>query len=257
MVNDSNPLLKQIETVVGKAGLLHGDQLAGRSAGIWSGSELEALALVRPASTAEVSAVMKHCHAARQVVVPAGGMTGLAGGHESSNTDIVLSTERMNRIESLDTHSRCMTVQTGVILQTVQEAAADAGLMFALDLGARASCTIGGNIATNAGGVRVLRFGMMREQVLGLEAVLADGNIVSSMFSVLKNNAGYDLRQMFLGSEGTLGIVTRAVLRLHEAPLAVETALLLGPSGAQVMALVRYFDAALPGAIDSHRMKRG
>ena len=254
MVNDSNLLLKQIETVVGKAGLLHGDQLAGRSAGIWSGSELEALALVRPASTAEVSAVMKHCHAARQVVVPAGGMTGLAGGHESSNTDIVLSTERMNRIESLDTHSRCMTVQTGVILQTVQEAAADAGLMFALDLGARASCTIGGNIATNAGGVRVLRFGMMREQVLGLEAVLADGNIVSSMFSVLKNNAGYDLRQMFLGSEGTLGIVTRAVLRLHEAPLAVETALLAVPSWAQVMALLRYFDAALPGALAAYEV---
>ena len=248
MVNDSNLLLKQIETVVGKAGLLHGDQLAGRSAGIWSGSELEALALVRPASTAEVSAVMKHCHAARQVVVPAGGMTGLAGGHESSNTDIVLSTERMNRIESLDTHSRCMTVQTGVILQTVQEAAADAGLMFALDLGARASCTIGGNIATNAGGVRVLRFGMMREQVLGLEAVLADGNIVSSMFSVLKNNAGYDLRQMFLGSEGTLGIVTRAVLRLHEAPLAIETALLAVPCWKRVMKLLRFFDAALPGA---------
>jgi FAD/FMN-containing dehydrogenase len=254
MVNDSNLLLKQIETVVGKAGLLHGDQLAGRSAGIWSGSELEALALVRPASTAEVSAVMKLCHAARQVVVPAGGMTGLAGGHESSSTDIVLSTERMNRIESLDTHSRCMTVQTGVILQTVQEAAADAGLMFALDLGARASCTIGGNIATNAGGVRVLRFGMMREQVLGLEAVLADGNIVSSMFSVLKNNAGYDLRQMFLGSEGTLGIVTRAVLRLHEAPLAVETALLAVPSWAQVMALLRYFDAALPGALAAYEV---
>ena len=254
MATDSNSLLQQIEEVVGKAGLLRGDQLAGRSAGIWSGTELEALALVRPVSTAEVSAVMKLCHAARQVVVPAGGMTGLAGGHESTSADIVLSTERLNRIESLDTHSRCMTVQAGVILQTVQEAAADAGLMFALDLGARASCTIGGNIATNAGGVRVLRFGMMREQVLGLEAVLADGSIVSSMFSVLKNNAGYDLRQMFLGSEGTIGIVTRAILRLHEAPLAVETALLAVPSWAQVMALLRYFDAALPGALAAYEV---
>ena len=254
MATEGNPLLQDIETVVGKVGLLHGDQLAGRSAGIWSGAELEALALVRPGSTAEVSAVMKLCHAARQAVVPAGGMTGLAGGHESTTADIVLSTERLNRIESLDTHSRCMTVQAGVILQTVQEAATDAGLMFALDLGARASCTIGGNIATNAGGVRVLRFGMMREQVLGLEVVLADGSIVSSMFSVLKNNAGYDLRQMFVGSEGTLGIVTRAILRLHEAPLAVETALLAVPCWGQVMALLRYFDAALPGALAAYEV---
>jgi FAD/FMN-containing dehydrogenase len=254
MATDRSLLLQQIETVVGKVGLLRADQLAGRSAGIWSGSALKALALVRPASTAEVSAVMKLCHAARQVVVPAGGMTGLAGGHESCDADIVLSSERLNRIESLDTHSRCMTVQAGVILQTVQQAADAAGLLFALDLGARASCTIGGNIATNAGGVRVLRFGMMREQVLGLEVVLADGSIVSSMFSVLKNNAGYDLRQMFVGSEGTLGIVTRAILRLHEAPLAVETALLAVPSWKQVMALLRYFDAALPGALAAYEV---
>jgi len=257
MATDSNSLLQQIEEVVGKAGLLRADQLAGRSAGIWSGKELEALALVRPGSTGEVSAVMKLCHAARQVVVPAGGMTGLAGGHKSGSRDLVLSTERLDRIESLDTQSRCMTVQAGAILQTVQEAASDAGLMFALDLGARASCTIGGNIATNAGGVRVLRFGMMREQVLGLEVVLADGSIVSSMFNVLKNNTGYDLRQMFIGSEGTLGIVTRAILRLHEAPLAVETALLAVPSWGQVMALLRYFDAALPGALAAYEVLWG
>jgi FAD/FMN-containing dehydrogenase len=249
MSNDNDQLLQQIESIVGSSGLLTGSRLDGRSAGIWSGEALQARALVRPASTIEVSEVMKLCHAAGQVVIPTGGMTGLAGGHESTANDIVLSSERMNRIESVDARSRCMTVQAGVILQSVHEAAEDLGLMFALDLGARASCTIGGNIATNAGGVRVLRFGMMREQVLGLEVVLADGSIVSSMFSVLKNNTGYDLRQMFLGSEGTLGIVTRAVLRLHEAPLAVETALLAVPSWDRVMALLRYFDGALPGAL--------
>jgi FAD/FMN-containing dehydrogenase len=249
MTTGSERLLRQIEAVVGETGLLTGSRLAGRSAGIWSGKQLEALALVRPTSTAEVAEVMELCHAAGQVVIPAGGMTGLAGGHKSGAQDIVLSTERMNRVESLDTRSRCMTVQAGVILQSVHEAAEEAGLMFALDLGARASCTIGGNIATNAGGVRVLRFGSMREQVLGLEVVLADGSVVSSMFSVLKNNTGYDLRQMFLGSEGTLGIVTRAVLRLREAPLAVETALLAVPSWERVMALLRYFDGALPGAL--------
>jgi len=254
MSTDSNRLLQQIEAVVGASGILSGKGLAGRSAGIWSGRELKAMALVRPATTDQVSAVMKLCNAAGQSVVPAGGMTGLAGGHKSTAADIVLSSERMNRIESVDAHSRCMTVEAGAILQTVQEAAADAGLMFALDLGARASCTIGGNIATNAGGVRVLRYGMMREQVLGLEAVLADGTVVSSMFNVLKNNTGYDPRQMFLGSEGTLGIVTRAVLRLHEAPIAVETAILAAPSWDKVMSLLRYFDAALPGALGAYEV---
>ncbi len=242
-------LLEQLEAVVGRAGILRGDGLAGRSAGIWSNRPLEALALVRPASTDEVARVMRICHAAGQSVVPAGGMTGLAGGHESGAADIVLSTERMNRIEAVDPRARTMVVEAGVILQNVHERAAEDGLMFALDLGARASCTIGGNIATNAGGVRVLRYGMTREQVLGLEVVLADGSVVSSMFDMLKNNTGYDLRQMFIGSEGTLGIVTRAVLRLREAPLATETAMLAVPSWDKVMELLRYFDAALPGAL--------
>ncbi len=192
---------------------------------------------------------MRICHAAGQSVVPAGGMTGLAGGHDSDAADIVLSTERLNRIEAVDARARTMVVEAGVILQQVHERAAEDGLMFALDLGARASCTIGGNIATNAGGVRVLRYGMTREQVLGLEVVLADGSVVSSMFDVLKNNTGYDLRQLFIGSEGTLGIVTRAVLRLREAPLAIETALLAVPTWDKVMELLRYFDAALPGAL--------
>jgi FAD/FMN-containing dehydrogenase len=254
MSHPANPLLQQLEAIVGSAGILIGKALEGRSAGIWSGGELQALALVRPKNTAEVSALMKLCHAAGQAVVPAGGMTGLAGGHVSTATDIVVSTERMNRIEAMDARSRTMVVEAGVILQTVQETAAQDGLMFALDLGARASCTIGGNIATNAGGVRVLRYGMMREQVLGLEAVLADGTVVESMFDVLKNNTGYDLRQMFLGSEGTLGIVTRAVLRLHEAPLAIETALLAVPSWDKVMELLRYFDAALPGALAAYEV---
>ena len=193
----STGLLQQLETIVGATGILTGKALAGRSAGVWSGGELQALALVRPNSTEQVSQVMRACHAAGQPVIPVGGMTGLAGAHQSTEQDIVLSTERMNRIESLDPQMRTMTVEAGAILQTVHQAAGEAGLMFALDLGARASCTIGGNIATNAGGVRVLRYGMMREQVLGLEVVLADGTVVNSMFNVLKNNTGYDLRQMF------------------------------------------------------------
>ena len=254
MKGPDEALLGQIENAVGRAGILRGDALAGRSAGIWAKTPLQARALVRPADTAEVAEVMRLCHAAGQAVVPAGGMTGLAGGHWSRADEILLSTERMNRIEAVDTRARAMTVQAGVILQNVQARAAEDGFMFALDLGARASCTIGGNIATNAGGVRVLRFGMMREQVLGLEAVLADGTVVSSMFGMLKNNTGYDLRQLFVGSEGTLGIITRAVLRLHEAPPSIETALLAVPSWDKVMELLRYFDGALPGALAAYEV---
>ena len=242
-------LLKQITDVVGSAGILSGKALEGRSAGIWHSESLKALALVRPETTEQVSRVLKLCHEAGQIVIAAGGMTGLAGGHESTENDIVLSLERMNQIESVDSNSRTMTVEAGVILQTAQEKATEAGLMFALDLGARASCTIGGNISTNAGGVRVLRYGMMRDLVLGLEAVLMDGTVVSSMFSMLKNNTGYDLKQLFIGAEGTLGIVTRAVLRLHEAPLAVETAILAVPDWPSVMKLLRYFDQELSGSL--------
>ena len=250
-------LLNAIENIVGRAGILRGDALAGRSSGVWSKHPLRALALVRPESTDEIAQLLQVCVQAGQPVVPAGGMTGLAGGHESTAGEILLSTERMNRIERVDAAARTMTVEAGAILERVQDAASSEGLMFALDLGARASCTIGGNIATNAGGVRVLRYGMMREQVLGLEAVLADGTVVSSMFDMLKNNTGYDLRQMFIGSEGTLGVVTRAVLRLHEAPQQIDTLMLSVPSWRQVMGLLRYFDAALPGALGAFEVLWG
>jgi len=223
-------LLSEIRAVVGDAGLLTGDAVSGRSAGIWSNEALRARAIVRPESTDECAQVMRLCHAAGQPMIPIGGLTGLAGGTQSGAGDLLISSERMTAIESVDVEGRNMVVQAGAILQQVQDAAEDAGLYFALDLGARASCTIGGNIATNAGGVRVLRYGMMREQLLGLEVVLPDGSVVSSMFSLLKNNTGYDLPQMFVGSEGTLGLITRAVLRLRETPPTVQTALLAVPT---------------------------
>ena len=250
----SSQLLQQIEAIVGTQGLLVGDAVRSRSAGIWSDSPLQALALVRPKSVDEVSQVLACCHRAKQPVVPAGGLTGLAGGHWSTNDDILLSTERLNRIEPVDTRSRTVVVESGAILEQVQQAADQAGLMFALDLGARGSCTIGGNIATNAGGIRVLRYGMMREQVLGLEAVLADGTIVSSMSSLLKNNTGYDLRQLFIGSEGTLGMVTRAVLRLHEIPKRIDTLLLAVPDWQRVMSLLRFFEAEIPGGLGAYEV---
>ena len=173
---------------------------------------------------------MRLCHAAEQSVVAVGGNTGLVEGATADEGDVLVSLERMSLIEELDETACTMTVQAGVPLHTVQERAADAGLMFPVDFGARGSAQIGGAISTNAGGNAVIRYGMMREQVLGLEAVLADGTIVSSMNRLLKNNAGYDLKQLFIGTEGTLGIVTRAVLRLRPALLSRRTARVTIPS---------------------------
>lgn len=183
------------------------------------------LAVVLPRSTEEVAAILKLCHAAGQSVVPQGGMTGLAGGAVPSDDNICLSLERMRGIEEIDASAAAMTVLAGTTLQAAQDAAAGGGFEFALDMGSRGSCQIGGVLATNAGGTRVLECGSAREQVLGLEVVLADGTILNSMHKMLKNNAGYDLKQLFIGSEGTLGVITRAVLRLRAKPRRRATAL--------------------------------
>ncbi|MDG1462682.1 MAG: FAD-binding oxidoreductase, partial [Gammaproteobacteria bacterium] len=167
-------LLKQLRTLLNADALLSAAEAAQRSVGIWDERPVEALALIRPASTAELSAVMRLCHAAKQSVVTHGGRTGLVEGCVSSANDIVVSLECMNQIESVDLAGRYMVVQAGAPLEAAQDAAEALGLMLPLDLGARGSCTIGGNISTNAGGNRVLRYGMTRDIVLGLEAVLAD-----------------------------------------------------------------------------------
>lgn len=182
-------------------------------------------ALVRPRSVDDVSRTLALCTRLSQPVVPQGGLSGLARGAVALGGEIVLSMERFAGIESIDEAAATITVRAGTPLQRVQEAAEAAGFTFGIDLGARGSCQIGGAIATNAGGTRAIRFGMMREQVLGLEAVLADGTVVSSMNRMLKNNAGYDLKQLFIGSEGTLGIITRAVLRLRPKLAAPATAM--------------------------------
>lgn len=218
-------LLKAIEEIVGPANVLRGDDVAARRVDWMSGAPCRAEAIVRPADTTELSRAMALCHTAGKPVVTHGGLTGLVHGAEADADELVISLERMTAIEALDPVGGTLTVQAGAPLQAVQEAAMEAGMQFPLDLGARGSCTIGGNIATNAGGVRVIRYGMMRQQVLGLEAVLADGRVVSSMNRMLKNNAGFDLKQLFIGSEGTLGIITRAVLRLQPLQPVSQTAL--------------------------------
>jgi FAD/FMN-containing dehydrogenase len=244
-------LIKNIENVITPGGVLRGNDVTGRSDTWPPLGGCQASAIVRPANTTEVAEVLKLCHAAGQNVVTHGGLTGLVGGAKAGRDDIVLSLERMNRIESVDVVNRTLTVEAGVPLQKIHEVAEEADLLFPLDLGARGSCTIGGNISTNAGGNSVIRYGMMREQLLGVEAVLADGTIISSLKGVIKNNTGYDLKQLFVGSEGTLGIVTRAVLRLRPLPRSCNTALVAIEHFDQVAGFLRAIDSALGGTLSA------
>jgi FAD/FMN-containing dehydrogenase len=197
------------------------------------------VALVRARSSDDVAATLRICDAHRHPVVPQAGLTGLTGGATPMADCVVLSLERMDAIEALDVDGSTITVQAGATLQAVQQAADAAGLLFPLDIGARGSCRVGGNASTNAGGNRVLRFGMMRDLILGLEAVTPDGTVVSAMNTMLKNNAGYDLKQLFIGSEGTLGVITRLVLRLYPKPRSVCTALASLPDYDAVLRLLR------------------
>ncbi len=182
--------------------------------------------VVRPASTAEVAAVVALCAREEVAVVPQGGNTGLVGGSVpgGARREVVLSLSRLNRIRALDPLNDTATVEAGCVLAAVQQAAADAGRLFPLSLAAEGSCQIGGNLSTNAGGVNVLRYGTAREQVLGLEVVLPDGRIWDGLRGLRKDNTGYDLKQLFLGAEGTLGIITAAVLRLFPRPSATASA---------------------------------
>jgi FAD/FMN-containing dehydrogenase len=182
--------------------------------------------VVRPASTAEVAAVVALCAREAVAVVPQGGNTGLVGGSVPSGArrEVLLSLSRLNRIRALDPLNDTATVEAGCVLAAVQEAAAAAGRLFALSLAAEGSCQIGGNLSTNAGGINVLRYGTAREQVLGLEVVLPDGRVWDGLRGLRKDNTGYDLKQLFLGAEGTLGVITAAVLRLFPQPSATASA---------------------------------
>ena len=187
----------------------------------------QALCVVRPGSTQDVAAVLKLCHESGTPVVPQGGNTGLVGGQipaAGSGGAIVLSLGRMRALRELDPASNTMTVEAGMVLAEVQEHARQARRLFPLSLAAEGSCTIGGNLSTNAGGTNVIAYGNARDLVLGLEAVLADGRILSDLSKLKKNNSGYDLKNLFIGSEGTLGVITAAVLKLFPQPSAVETA---------------------------------
>jgi FAD/FMN-containing dehydrogenase len=210
----------------------------------WRG---RALAVVRPGTSAEVAAVVRACARHGASLVPQGGNTGLVGGGvpDASGTQVLMSLTRLNRVRSIDRANLTMTVEAGAVLQSVQQAAADAGLLFPLSLAAEGSCTIGGNLATNAGGTQVLRYGNARELCLGLEVVTAQGELWEGLSGLRKDNTGYDLRDLFIGSEGTLGIITAATLKLFPQPAASLTAMASCTDLTQCIALLGLAQARL------------
>lgn len=218
----------------------------------WAGlPPVQPLALARPRSTEDVSAIVSMCHEAGVPVVPQGGLTGISGAAHPQSDGIILSLERLDRVERIDADAGTLIAGAGVILETAQKAALDQDMMLGIDIGARGSCQLGGVLATNAGGNTVIRYGMARDNVLGLEVVLADGTVIDGMNTMLKNNAGLDLKQLFVGSEGLLGIITRCVLRLHPNPPEKATAFVGCADTASAIALLRAARAALGPMLSS------
>ena len=247
-------IIQQLTEELGPDGVVGTERLRVRATSYWDSSPTEARCLLLPQSTEQVANVMRICHEHGQSVVVQGGLTGIVEGALSTADDVIISLERMHDIESVDALDGVAVIQAGAVLQTVQEQLAEQGFLFPLDFGARGSATIGGATATNAGGLNVLRYGMMRNLVLGLEAVLADGTVISSMNTMLKNNTGYDLKQLFIGSEGTLGIVTRVVVKLYPLTTSRQTAMLAMNSFDAVVRLLQSMRTGLAGTLSAYEV---
>src|SRR5437764_4806351 len=205
--------------------------------------------VLRPGTVGEVAAILKLASDTATAIVPQGGNTGLVGGQTPHHGEVVLSLTRLDRIREVDPASNTMTCEAGVVLAKAQEAVAAAGRLFPLSLGAEGSCTIGGNLSTNAGGTGALAYGVARELVLGLEVVLADGRVLHNLRKLKKDNTGYDLRHVFIGAEGTLGIITAAVLKLFPRPRAIETAFIGIPSPQATLALLNLAEERAGGSV--------
>ncbi len=250
-------IVEALRAALGADAVLDAATAAGRVSSYWDPSPMRVAGIVRHSSTAEVSTALRICFERNQPLVTHGGLSGCVEGATTDEHVIALSLERMTRIEEIDPIGRTATVEAGVVLQRLQETVAEQKLLYPVDLGARGSCTIGGNVATNAGGINVIRHGMTRQRVLGLEAVLADGTIISSMNRMLKNNSGYDLKQLFIGSEGTLGVVTRVVVRLEEAPISRNSALLALESFEAVVDMLKRFQLKLGSQLSAYEVMWG
>lgn len=251
-------LISELSAIVGRPHVHSGDAISEKyRIDVTRKFQSRPAALVKPGTTDEVAAVVRLSAAHGWSVTVVGGQSGTVGSAVPAEGGIALSLERMDRITEIDTLSMTMTVEAGCILQLAQEAAETRGALLPLDLGARGSATIGGVIGTNAGGNRVIRWGMMRDMVIGLEVVLADGTIVSSLTKMLKDNAGYNWKHLLIGSEGTLGIVTRAVLRLRPLPTSRQTALIAAATFEDAIHAMRRLEVSLSGKLSSFELMWG
>jgi FAD/FMN-containing dehydrogenase len=246
MARPTDQVLSSLQARLDKAAILAGDAIDPRYSDDLSGEPGARPELVlRPRNTHEVAEILNVCNAARLPLVVQGGRTGLSGGARVLAGEAVLSLERMTALGDVEPTAGTIIAAAGVPLQLVQDKADAAGLVFGVDIGARGTATIGGNIATNAGGIRVLRYGNFRAQVLGLESVLADGTVLSSLKGLAKDNSGYDLSQLFIGSEGTLGVVTRACLKLYPKPVTQSAAFCSLPSLEAAFGLLKFLRGRL------------
>jgi FAD/FMN-containing dehydrogenase len=239
-------LIERIRGIVGPAGLITAAQEVSAYATDWRQRYVgKPLAVVKPSSTDEVAQVVRACAETRTAIVPQGGNTGLCGGAtpDASGTQIILNLSRMNRVRGIDARNDTMTVEAGCILASLQQTAAAADRLFPLSLAAEGSCEIGGNLSTNAGGTAVLRYGNARELTLGLEVVLPSGEVWDGLRGLRKDNTGYDLKQLFIGAEGTLGVITAAVLKLYPLPRAHATAVAALESPEKALALLEFVQA--------------
>jgi len=248
---DDENIIQQLIEIVGPIHVLQGQDVKARSVSWGEDLACQSLVIVRPENTEQVSQIVKLANQENRKIVVHGGRTGLVGALQEAQSTIAVSLERLVQVEPVDLKNRSVVVGAGVTLENVQNIAADNSLFFALDIGARGSATIGGTISTNAGGLNVIRFGMMREQVLGLEVVTGDGQIINMMHSLIKNNAGYDLKHLFIGAEGTLGIVTRATLRLRFKAPQHNTALLALPDLDTAINLLHSLENELTGQVSA------
>ncbi len=248
-----NDLIDRLRATVGAAHVLTEGDLSAYETDWRRRAQGKALAVVRPGSTAEVAAVVRACADAGTAIVPQGGNTGMVVGStpDASGRQVVLNLTRMNRVRAIDAGNLTITLDAGCVLQNVQEAAEAAGFLFPLSLAAEGSCTIGGNLGTNAGGTQVVRYGNTRELCLGLEVVTAAGEVWDGLSGLRKDNTGYDLRDLFIGSEGTLGVITGATMKLYPRPVATLTAWAAVPSMEAALALLglahRHLGAGLTG----------
>ena len=248
-------MINKLEKIVGKDSILSNGKEKLRFDHIWKTDiPTNAFAVIFPKSTQQISKIMKLCYENNQKVVVQGGLTNLVGSTTTKKNDLVISLDKMNKIEEIDEKSRTITVQSGVILEDAITSVNEKNLMLPLNFGAKGSAQIGGIVSTNAGGLRVLRFGMARNLILGIEAVLSNGEIISSMKKITKDNSGYDIKQLFIGSEGTLGIISKVIFKLEEKPSSRFSALVGLANYENVINFLKFMQKGLSGSLSGFEL---